>query len=523
MQILSLNRYQDGLLSSLLRDRERSRSGQEIATDRQVLDILAKILPLVGPTFILLDGIDECSSHEELFRTLKKLSTTLERGRRTTRHGWLLCGRPSVVLPKWLSSQCQTLDLHHLMNNIDIGHYLLAEVEDLIDSSLLPADTVAQDLVNQILPRTNGMFLWSKLLIEYLRSPALSFRERKDAILHLNRLEGLDAMYEAILASLSKNSHTSRSRVQSIFHWVAFAHRPMPIPELGVAISIDMGRTHSPEDEIPNFKNNLGALTGSLIECNESGHAQFIHLSTREFFRESDNKTKRKEQANTWQFSDSNMHITSSCISYLYYTVPAEPLSGAANETPDKVIVNQRYPLLGYASTYWGFHFAESAKQFPLSQPSDGIDEDLATLNRLVTSFAKDPLRVTTWIESAWLFSCPLIPDPRLKARSVLKSSILSNRSLAPAAQMIELVYDLSLDVNKLNKEWAHVLQHKPNEIWEPSIATFTNSKFWFKSEDARLVRLAPLKDESKNCMTLQSQISSSGLEVAVVRLILPP
>jgi len=217
-------------------------------------------------------------------------------------------------------------------------------------------------------------------------------------------------------------------------------------------------------------------------------------------------------------------YIACSCISYLHYSVPAAPLSKSSAATPITGSINQRYVLLQYTAKYWATHFADSFRDFETPESElASPDTSWEVLSDLVNAFVADKEleRITMWIEAAWLSSFPSVPDPRLYAKSFLKSSPSTYTAAAPLTRAIESVYELSKDINILNREWKHVLKAEPYEIWEPSIPSFTKSKFWVDTTDSRLIRLAPFRRPAKY-MTLQSQISDSGLEIGVIRLEIP-
>jgi hypothetical protein len=79
-----------------------------------------------------------------------------------------------------------------------------------------------------------------------------------------------------------------------------------------------------------------------------------------------------------------------------------------------------------------------------------------------------------------------------------------------------------SKDLQLLNESWQHVLRKEPNEIWEPSIAAFTQSMFWVKAKDAKAIPLTAKSREYCRSIPIQSQVSSDGLEVGLIRL-MPP
>jgi hypothetical protein len=262
-----------------------------------------------------------------------------------------------------------------------------------------------------------------------------------------------------------------------------------------VALSVPLDRRQSADDEIPNFEKNLEPLTGSLIEVTPGSSVQFIHLSAHEFFcgpsMENDSDLPESRRASYLKGTD--CFIVSTCISYLYYTVPAAPLSASSAATALADFTGSKYPLLEYSACYWATHFANSLRDIRTSG-SELLSSDSSweVLSGLINAFVADKKRINMWIEAARLFDSPCIPDPRLSAKSALTYSLSTNVSAAPLAEAIKNAYELSQDVATLNREWHHVLNREPNEIWEPSIPSFTKSRFWTDTTKSRLILLAP-------------------------------
>lgn len=519
-QLIYLHRHNKKVMRTATVHHGKSATGQPTATDNETMSVLTSLLQLLDITFLVFDGLDECSDYPLLFERIDEAASE------SRSCAVLLSSRPSVQLPKRLSKDCLTMQLTLLENTDDIKHYLLPEIEELVDLGSLPSHQSAEEIVGLILPRANGMFLWVRLLVKYLGLPVLTLRERQDAILNLNRLEGLDALYNAILDSLeSQFPRRSQPIIRRIFQWVAYAQRPLHIDELRVAISIPLNRPQSMDDEIPNFREALGTLTGSLIELTPDLSAQFIHLSAHEFFTgagESSVELGTPTSKAALYLIGANRDMASACVSYLYYSIPAEPLGGSSQITPNAGSTKHKYRFLRYSAAFWSDHFAYSLEDIGVSETDSSQNNYWKLLADLVITFISDKYRITMWIEASWLFDSPRIQDLQGNARMTFSSSISTDPSLVALAKAMESVCKLSKDVTTLNREWSHVLQLEPNEIWEPSIPAFTKSQFWVDTSAARLIRLAPLKEDSAKCITVQSQISNSGSEIGVVRLIPP-
>jgi hypothetical protein len=517
-QLIHSQRKVNSIRKLATKIKSNSKQSQSQATDKEIVEMLVELVGHLEATFLVFDGVDECSDYAEFLRRVTVVGSS-------SSCALLLTSRPSVELPKQLRKACQTLHLNFQENTDDIRRFLLPEIEDLIQSDLLCTELSAEYIATLISSRANSMFLWARLFIEYLRLPVWTLRERQDAIFSLSRLEGLDALYDAILASLkSQFPRKSHSTIARIFQWVTRARRPLKIKELAIAVSIPFDRPHSSIDEIPDFGRNLGRLTGSLVEVTRNGSAQFIHLSFLEFFTEALHSSALDEMPNTTAASyceGADRDLAATCVSYLRHTVPVGPLAGSSRITPTADTTEHRYPFLRYSAVFWSDHLADSLET--IQNPRAASDcKDWMLLANLILATVNDRNRITVWIEASWLFAYPRIQTPSENALRALNSLTSKIPSFALLGRAMERMYRLSIEIVDLNRSWRHVLALEPNEIWEPSISTFTKSQFWADTDKSRLIRLAPLAQDSPKCITVQSQIADSGSELGVVRLFPP-
>lgn len=91
------------------------------------------------------------------------------------------------------------MTLEHKQNLENIRRYLRRLIKHMIDDDTLSEEVDVERTVEKLSNRANCMFLWVTLLVEnlYIASPALTMSQRHHTIKNLNRLEGLDALYEA--------------------------------------------------------------------------------------------------------------------------------------------------------------------------------------------------------------------------------------------------------------------------------------------------------------------------------------
>ena len=246
-------------LASILWD--RIQSGQRVASDKEVKELLRLILTHTKNLILLLDGIDECADQRDLFKWLEEIGFT------SNEYSIALFGRPTVHLPRSFSANALEMLLVDSQNLHDIRRFLRLKIYELVDDGILPGSLNVEDTVIKISDRANGMFLWVTLLVEYLASTALTMRQRRNIIENVNRLEGLDALYGAILQTLAaQNGGEARENIQQLFQWVVCSFRPLLLKELKCAMAVPKDRRMEEDDDFGDFSRSLSSMSGALLE-----------------------------------------------------------------------------------------------------------------------------------------------------------------------------------------------------------------------------------------------------------------
>ncbi len=373
---------------------------------------------------------------------------------------------------------------------------------------LSPSDLSAEDIARKVTARANGMFLWVKLLFEYLRLPTLTLRRRLDAIANLNSLQGLDKLYTAIVASLETQFQgDTDSTVANLFCLVAKSKRPLHISEVSVALTVPLDRAVTTMDTIPRLELRLGVISGALIETDLEGYVKFIHLSTLEFF----------EDRTEGFCSVSHDYITGVCLSYLNFTIPAKPLATSSQLTAQALTLRRRFPLLEYCCRYWGQHLLD---WFDRGRQNGGLPTGKEPISSLLDCFLHDANKVTTWIEASWTFSiapevCHAMTTTFSRHHAGMPLRVASTHPWA--VKTLDDLKAIDEDLKNLKDNWGGVLLKEPNEIWEPSIHAFSRFRFWAKTSESKLKSMEDSSD--RKAITIQSKLSVSGGEVGIIRL----
>ncbi|OMP85170.1 hypothetical protein BK809_0000270 [Diplodia seriata] len=384
-------------------------------------------------------------------------------------------------------------------------------LEDLIDLN---------DAVEKATIHANGMFLWARLLVEYLESDFLSDDDISAALANMVHLEGLDSLYAAIFSSLqTRRTGPARENSKRTFEWVTSSHRPLHIDELEVAISISGFKEVSQTSRIERFEESLGPASGALLELSQDRMVHFIHISVKEYLNSETGKSFIRTGA------DLELDMAACCLFYLSRCVPPGPLSGCSKIIPDKIAVQEKFPLIRYSLESWHQHSLQGIEVLA------GKDKPISTLETSVEAFIKylsalffNKVAVTTWIEASWLFDVPpTVAGLSQFVRCALSEFIVPETIFNGLSHVAEHLDQLDCDLVELNQQWGQTLRGSPNEIWEPSIPALNDFSLWMNTEDAHSRKLQrPTQSGDDTTISLRSQVSSDGKELGVLRLCIP-
>ncbi|CZR62722.1 uncharacterized protein PAC_12619 [Phialocephala subalpina] len=177
----------------------------------------------------------------------------------------LFC-RPDLDIPRVLFDKASRIRLSSQHNLADITAFMLYNLERLVDDGLLECHIDLRSLATSVLSRADGMFLWIRLLIDYLRN-TFTLDDRMDVLSNPIHLEGLDQLYHATLQRLQQRLPVNaRETVQSAFAFVAGALRPLHVDEFRAAITIAPNKNASSKNTIPNIEHVLTRMSGALLE-----------------------------------------------------------------------------------------------------------------------------------------------------------------------------------------------------------------------------------------------------------------
>lgn len=473
------------------------------ASSQELRDLVHLCLFELGQTYLVLDGIDECDDNPHLIKFIQLLTSST-----TTKI--LLFSRRNIASLTRTVLKAQQLAVDRNVMSHDIEMFLTSQIHLLIEDDILPATVDVSDLVKHLVKGADGMFLWARLMIKYLQSPALTQALRLATIDQVILPEGLDEMYERIIALISRAGRSERDMARRIIIWLTYSRRPFTVRQLHEAVTVNyMTTTDSSSTMFKDFAETITLVCGSLVECTSlydpvDTNVHFIHLSLKEYLMQMgrpDRSTKAVQSLIPAK-PIACLDLASCCLRYLISHTPAQRVSGlpdfacALNQS-----MNISASFAGYAASNWMDHLKDtiawdySPAQLSLPDFTKGSSRLIDTCS----TFLDSPLSITSWLETYYLtIACGFQEwDGKLTFGHVKKwadwtTQLPCSMPVAKAfANLAPKLREFSSDMEALIEAWGHKLRVSPSILWDEASA-FTNSRFLVPSTATNVVSLVP-------------------------------
>ena len=415
--------------------------------------------------------------------------------------------RPSVGFLRRTLNAEQSIYLTPASLATDLEIYFRRNLVHLQYLRLLPPVLAIEELIADLLLGANGMFLWARLMMSYLRSPALSSSQRLSTISNLETPERLDEMYDRIIRFFSRSLRYEQVLVRNILLWLTFGNSPLSCSQLNDILraegsALHQISSHDRSDDIKGFENAIIVTCGGLVEFRDS-KCHYIHHSAWQYFRSHCSAPEACIGARAGSIEyffpptfDAHTELATTCLSYIVFRTPAEPLSGSIHQPADPFYVDTLMPFLRYAALDWPRHLLDSLDNL---RPVAGyawncFREKLCGLLRLLSQLSKNPIILMSWIEKAYTFAgvneaLILAIHTNLAVWADKAPKLLPQFSLTNLSALAHTLVDLSRDMTLLFEEWESTLSRYPNQIWADAIP-FTTSLFFQQSSALSLKKL---------------------------------
>ncbi|KUI53165.1 Vegetative incompatibility protein HET-E-1 [Cytospora mali] len=378
----------------------------------------------------VVDAMDECSRYRNFFTMIKgvQLSFPLRifiTSRKLPDMSHLT--RSLEPLASVTSFEIKTEDTVR-----DIECYIQTRIRDRPTDATVNMD----DLVSNLLLRSNACFLWVKLVLDELEQVYSN-----DKILEVFHEipETMIPYYERAIRAMAEKKR-EKNIAKAVLVWVVASTRKLLISELSHALKLDINA------DIPNTRNAVEGLCGQLVSVNHhSGVVDLVHSTVREFL------FSEAAAEFTMSMPEAHERIALACLQLLC-SPEMQPPRSQRQLTPQPQHAKKEpgpSPLLDYAIRQFSEH---------VYLASSATDELLPSLDRF---FERNVLR---WIEK---FAQEGNLHPLIRFSKNLKG-YLNRRSKYRSTLSVEPqnLQAWSTDMSMIVTKFGPALLEKPSSIY---------------------------------------------------------
>ena len=374
------------------------------------------------PQYWVIDALDECRNYKAFLPMLSKVDKGLPLN-------VFITSRPSHTVERLfvqeklavMTEQIKTEDSQR-----DIRTFLEA------NSSFLPVDDDnVSDLIQSILDKSNGCFLWATLVLRELES--IHSQQQIWEVLKEVPTE-MDDLYTRILDGMIAFSRDTKL-AKAIFRWTVCAVRPLTVEELKEALKLDINET------FPRLEKSIESVCGNLVQVDKQSRVQVVHQTVRAFLLKDDLESEFAVDK-----VQENSRLAEICLRYLGGDEMKSPRNRkkSAGRRPLK-----RSLFVEYASSCFSGHIARS---------SSSVDTHFILLEAFLKS------NILTWIELiAQKGNLSLLTQTARNLKTFLKRRA---KYRSPLGQAVQAVDSWANDLIHLVAAYGKSLVGSPNSIY---------------------------------------------------------
>ncbi|KAM7214611.1 hypothetical protein V8F06_010010 [Rhypophila decipiens] len=543
-QLLSAKKEDTHLLDTMTFAAYSHDQGQLTATDRDVVELLR--LCLGEDAIIVLDGIDECTDSEHLIETIVSLSHHLPATRT------ILFSRVNVPALKVSVLTQQIFSMPKSKIGVDIRRFLVTKLDQLLEDEILPPSCAGEknELADRLCKGADGMFLWAQLMARCLRfSCDMTKDERLDMIRQVRDPEGLEAIYERIVAVIRGSGRRPSVLASRVLEWLTFSVTPLTSRQLRQAIKTQGNSPStavSTSDEASEFEDTAIMACAGLIERSkvfpnsESPKGEpglrFIHLSLQQLIRGESttgepaatplldlgplsppnglgvgvpylkggpNKPPLVFQSLVASPASANLALARVCLHQLLYHTPAQPLGGAFRKRISEDELNKVHCFSSYAAVQWLIHLERCLLRMEddINNSDHPPPSSLLEFVKLISTFLDQPRVLSAWLEAYYVSRHQAYiaehthPPVATLCRWLDFISELVPGNQARMEKLVRSVRELSqvlvTDVERIRKLWGIEAVEAPHLVWD-EMAYFAGTELFFDPKSIKISAQEP-------------------------------
>lgn len=323
-------------------------TANEQPTRDEVMKAIRTMIKVFGRTFIVVDGLDECSRIEsmEFEAFCSFLSSLADQDGTGSAANVLILSRPGYTAINNAVSGYPSIEVDQGMNSDDIGLFIDARSKSLTrDSESL------REIQNHLQDSAEGMFLWVSLTIDSIKNER-TLKKMKAAAKNVPK--GLSGAYTDALKRIIRKEASIRDLALKALLWVANSKKPLSESQLLEALVIEPGMTWI-DDEDKVDGTHLRTDCEDLLHL-QDGHYTLQHSSLGEFLRTITVTDGGDLQSYGRLQDQASRIIVEDCITYFKFSAFANGTM-TTKESFDELLA--KHPFMEYAVMFWGDHMRD--------------------------------------------------------------------------------------------------------------------------------------------------------------------
>lgn len=446
------------------------------ASENEVVEAVSQCLPHLPNLYFILDGIDECEDLENLVKQLTHWSSIY--GLKV-----LVFSRPDVAKLRRTVPESSRIQLTRTVLDPDIAMYIKPEIDSLLEECLLPGYSNTHLIINHLVSRAEGMFLWVRLMVSYLSSPAMTKSQRLETIMESDTqgLDRLDEMYCRIQARIASSDPYSRGFAHKSLMWVAYSPYPISSLALKSAICPD-GWDDDVDGSTKAFDHAIIVACSGLIEKNTHRDYQYIHLTALRFTRLGSPRAISLAPLLPSESAAKSL-LAIRCITHLANELPCKPLSSQRGISISSAALDSQWPLLRLASQSWILLCAGAIS----ATQETNISVELTSMIGLSEDYLRMGVNLLVWLEVIYTFE----QSPLWRGFAEIITTSMQHCTLERARCLLSSLRRLVDDLADIERNWSRTLSSNASEIYG-DITVFTKSLFFASTKAGSLEQLRP-------------------------------
>ncbi|PGH03220.1 hypothetical protein AJ79_07415 [Helicocarpus griseus UAMH5409] len=218
---------------------------EELVSLMQQFLVLFAQRPSTGRVFIAIDGLDECDSpsRHQLIQAMHSLVAD------PAVHAKFIVGSRNDTEIYLRLGSCRNISIKPKDTRFDITRFIVSKVDQAISERRLLRGNVTHqlrnDVISQLVNRSDGMFLWARLQIEAICG-AKQVHDLEAALKDLP--VGLTASYESLFCQIRSQRPNNFKLASRAFQWILYGCAEIDAPSIMGALSL--GLDNEPTEQV---------------------------------------------------------------------------------------------------------------------------------------------------------------------------------------------------------------------------------------------------------------------------------